>query len=1216
MVPSCFKSQMAEARRDEEEEPREFRELAVLRNRRGQSNPTTDRSERNKPERRLSQGALSSIRAAIKRTTSTRNSSQGDHTRDRRRPEITILSAEPLAANAWFPGASGGFPSAPPPAQPIWGGNIPASPQPPPSYDQVIKEKTQEQVPPLVATRRQSTTIATQTDFLLDSGPECSATPQPTERRGSAARRPLKPPRPTLPKPKPEADDTVVLADQACIIPEAPPVAPTDPSSTTSQQAADAQLCLSHLSCVTQSDPSLLLPAHCDEITEAFGSGSVERPSQPSEAGPAFSPTQRPVPLPRSKPSLQSISREVKVQTLVRIKDEGDSPQIPLSPGGLPSGKYLQELLDIFCTDDQCDQGNHSSETDPSDQADPSDETDPSNETHPSNHSNQTDPSNPSNHSNQTDPSNHSNHSNQTDPSDGGELSEQDDSMSVSHSQRNIKAKIHAFEKQAAVDMEEEGPLVKPEPRPRTQYPKPPAVATKPTFTPRPSSMLELSNASGSSVEKRQKDALIPPTPAPRPLLHKAPSESEITLETPAGKVPLIPPSRRSVMARAKTFSALEEGPANTPPTPPPKIKPMMNSVSLTNHEPAVILPPPPPKFKPAADNASLTNHEPAVILPPPPPKFKPAADPVSLTYQAPPLPLSKPNMENGNGNVDRPFGQTPIKPQRSVNFHQNPPNLSRKPTLIRVPSKVDDNEIQEPPPLPVQKPIGGVPLPIRKPSRIINRPSYPPPPVEASNPEGFSVPMPELSLPPRPVGGKVAPARPPPAKAAPGRPPRPAASGLPGPAFQAGRAATLPTRSQSSRGLVKKVPVQPPRPSPGHPLYNSYTLEIPHAIAEFDYNGSNTGELSFQKNEVLVLLDQTDNNTFECQVGDAKGPVQKSYLKIITPLSSASSMPQIPPPADARRGSSGLQAQALYDFVPERPEELALKAGDLVSMVEWVDGEWCRGCTRGATGMFPVSYVRMLSVIPAPPGGQKAPPGPASISGPRCVARYEFEGDQSNELSFPAGEVIRLKEYIGQEWARGELNGFVGIFPLDYVEVVEDLPPPPPTQQNVQMRIPLPGMVPASKNQVPASKNQVPARPSQLQLSPAGAEWCRAQYDFTAETDEDLAFQQGAVILITEHLDAEWCRGRLDGREGCFPVAFVEPCPAPPEGSESPGSGGGGRARALFDFVSESEEELSIKVGDIITGLESIDDEWFLGELNGMHGLVPRNYVQVLKEP
>lgn len=43
------------------------------------------------------------------------------------------------------------------------------------------------------------------------------------------------------------------------------------------------------------------------------------------------------------------------------------------------------------------------------------------------------------------------------------------------------------------------------------------------------------------------------------------------------------------------------------------------------------------------------------------------------------------------------------------------------------------------------------------------------------------------------------------------------------------------------------------------------------------------------QKNEVLVLLNQIDSRTFECQVGDAKGTVQNSYIKVITPLSNYS---------------------------------------------------------------------------------------------------------------------------------------------------------------------------------------------------------------------------------------------------------------------------------------------------------------------------------------
>lgn len=39
----------------------------------------------------------------------------------------------------------------------------------------------------------------------------------------------------------------------------------------------------------------------------------------------------------------------------------------------------------------------------------------------------------------------------------------------------------------------------------------------------------------------------------------------------------------------------------------------------------------------------------------------------------------------------------------------------------------------------------------------------------------------------------------------------------------------------------------------------------------------------------MLLLLEEVDLNTFECQVGGIKGKAQKSHMKIITPLDSAS---------------------------------------------------------------------------------------------------------------------------------------------------------------------------------------------------------------------------------------------------------------------------------------------------------------------------------------
>ena len=50
------------------------------------------------------------------------------------------------------------------------------------------------------------------------------------------------------------------------------------------------------------------------------------------------------------------------------------------------------------------------------------------------------------------------------------------------------------------------------------------------------------------------------------------------------------------------------------------------------------------------------------------------------------------------------------------------------------------------------------------------------------------------------------------------------------------------------------------------------------------------------------------------------------------------------------------------------------------------------------------------------------------------------------------------------------------------------------------------------------------------------------AVFDFPGQTAGDLSFHKGALISVIEHIDAEWRRGRLDGKEGVYPVAFTQP--------------------------------------------------------------------------
>lgn len=50
-----------------------------------------------------------------------------------------------------------------------------------------------------------------------------------------------------------------------------------------------------------------------------------------------------------------------------------------------------------------------------------------------------------------------------------------------------------------------------------------------------------------------------------------------------------------------------------------------------------------------------------------------------------------------------------------------------------------------------------------------------------------------------------------------------------------------------------------------------------------------------------------------------------------------------------------------------------------------------------------------------------------------------------------------------------------------------------------------------------------------------------KALYDFTAESSGDLPFLRGDVIEVIEHIDEEWSHGRLNGREGLFPISFTQ---------------------------------------------------------------------------
>lgn len=51
------------------------------------------------------------------------------------------------------------------------------------------------------------------------------------------------------------------------------------------------------------------------------------------------------------------------------------------------------------------------------------------------------------------------------------------------------------------------------------------------------------------------------------------------------------------------------------------------------------------------------------------------------------------------------------------------------------------------------------------------------------------------------------------------------------------------------------------------------------------------------------------------------------------------------------------------------------------------------------------------------------------------------------------------------------------------------------------------------------------------------------------------------------------------------------------------------------FDYDAEQEDELTIKVGDIIKNVQMSEGGWWEGELNGKKGMFPDNFVKVCEQ-
>uniref|UniRef100_A0A8C3DDX0 Intersectin-1 n=1 Tax=Corvus moneduloides TaxID=1196302 RepID=A0A8C3DDX0_CORMO len=266
-----------------------------------------------------------------------------------------------------------------------------------------------------------------------------------------------------------------------------------------------------------------------------------------------------------------------------------------------------------------------------------------------------------------------------------------------------------------------------------------------------------------------------------------------------------------------------------------------------------------------------------------------------------------------------------------------------------------------------------------------------------------------------------------------------------------------------------------------------------------------------------------------------------------------------------------GLQAQALYPWRAKKDNHLNFNKNDVITVLEQQD-MWWFGEVQGQKGWFPKSYVKLIS-------------GPIRKSTryfvfchvlyfpfPEYIAMYTYESSEQGDLTFQQGDLILVTKKDG-DWWTGTLGDKSGVFPSNYVrlkdseapgaagktgslgkkpeiaQVIASYTATGPEQltlapgQLILIRKKNPGGWWEGELQARGKKRQIgwfPANYVKL-LSPGTMCQVIGMYDYSAQNDDELAFNKGQIINVLNREDPDWWKGEVNGHVGLFPSNYVK---------------------------------------------------------------------------
>nr|XP_025964329.1 intersectin-1 isoform X3 [Dromaius novaehollandiae] len=309
---------------------------------------------------------------------------------------------------------------------------------------------------------------------------------------------------------------------------------------------------------------------------------------------------------------------------------------------------------------------------------------------------------------------------------------------------------------------------------------------------------------------------------------------------------------------------------------------------------------------------------------------------------------------------------------------------------------------------------------------------------------------------------------------------------------------------------------------SPSPVLGQGEKVEGLQAQALYPWRAKKDNHLNFNKNDIITVLEQQDMWWFG-EVQGQKGWFPKSYVKLISgPIrksmsmdsgssDSPASLKRVASPA-TKQAVSGEEYVAMYTYESSEQGDLTFQQGDMI-LVTKKDGDWWTGTLGDKSGVFPSNYVRLKdSEAPGAAGKTGSLGKKPEIA--QVIASYTATGPE--QLTLAPGQLILIRKKNPGGWWEGELQARgkkrqIGWFPANYVKLLS------------------PGTSKTTPTELPKST----ALPSVCQVI--------GMYDYTAQNDDELAFNKGQIINVLNKEDPDWWKGEVNGQVGLFPSNYVK---------------------------------------------------------------------------